>query len=132
MPTYLKHKYIFFFISISGRIRNIFLAEPDPYMEKNVGSSLLLFRQNLLMLEKKLKNQLRKRINARKKGLRIYKYEKLKRKTIVFYVPFLRIKLPDSKHFFMEVCRSSISTLVCIHRHRNWFRCSTRILTYRL
>ena len=53
MPTYLKHKYIFFFISISGRIRNIFLAEPDPYMEKNVGSSLLLFRQNLLMLGKK-------------------------------------------------------------------------------
>ena len=30
MPTYLKYKYIFFFISISGRIRNIFPAEPDP------------------------------------------------------------------------------------------------------
>jgi len=32
MPTYLKDKYIFFFISISGRIRilNIFPAEPDP------------------------------------------------------------------------------------------------------
>ena len=25
-----KKKYIFFFISISGRIRNIFPAEPDP------------------------------------------------------------------------------------------------------
>ena len=38
MPTYLKYKYIFFFISISGRIRNIFPAEldPDPW-EKNVG-----------------------------------------------------------------------------------------------
>ena len=33
MPTYLKYKYIFFFISISGRIRirNIFRAEPDPW-----------------------------------------------------------------------------------------------------
>ena len=30
MPAYLKCKYIFFFISISGRIRNIFPAEPDP------------------------------------------------------------------------------------------------------
>ena len=32
MPTYIKYKYIFFFISISGRIRirNIFPAEPDP------------------------------------------------------------------------------------------------------
>ena len=30
MPTYLKHKYIFFFISISGRIRNIFPSKPDP------------------------------------------------------------------------------------------------------
>ena len=32
MPTYLKYKYIFFFISISGRIRsrNIFPAESDP------------------------------------------------------------------------------------------------------
>ena len=30
MPTYLKYKYIFFFISISGRIRNFFPAEPDP------------------------------------------------------------------------------------------------------
>ena len=34
MPTYQRYKYIFFFISISGRIRNrsrnIFPAEPDP------------------------------------------------------------------------------------------------------
>ena len=30
MPTYLKYKYTFFFISISGRIRNIFPTEPDP------------------------------------------------------------------------------------------------------
>ena len=32
MPTYLKSKYILFFISISGRIRirNIFPAQPDP------------------------------------------------------------------------------------------------------
>ena len=32
IPTYLKCKYIFFFISISGRIRirNFFSAEPDP------------------------------------------------------------------------------------------------------
>ena len=32
IPTYLKYKYIFFFISISGRIRirNFFSAEPDP------------------------------------------------------------------------------------------------------
>ena len=29
MPTYLKYEYIFFFISISGRIRNNFPAEPD-------------------------------------------------------------------------------------------------------
>ena len=29
MPTYLKYKYIFFFMSISGWIRNIFPAEPD-------------------------------------------------------------------------------------------------------
>ena len=29
MPTYLRYKYIFFFISISGRIRNFFSAEPD-------------------------------------------------------------------------------------------------------
>ena len=31
MPTYLKYNYIFFFISISGRIRNIFPADPDPW-----------------------------------------------------------------------------------------------------
>ena len=29
MPIYLKYKYMYFFISISGRIRNIFPAEPD-------------------------------------------------------------------------------------------------------
>ena len=33
MPTYLKYKYIFFFISISGRIRSriFFPAAPDPW-----------------------------------------------------------------------------------------------------
>ena len=30
MTTYLKHKYIFVFISISGRIRGFFPVEPDP------------------------------------------------------------------------------------------------------
>ena len=30
MPNYLKYKYIFFLISISGQIRNIFPAETDP------------------------------------------------------------------------------------------------------
>ena len=30
VPTYLKYKNIFFFISISGRIRIFFSAEPDP------------------------------------------------------------------------------------------------------
>ena len=56
IPTYLKYQNIFFFISISGRIRsqiwfrirNFFSAEPDPgpwkkmsdpSVEKNVGSS---------------------------------------------------------------------------------------------
>ena len=31
IPTYLKYKYIFFFVSISARIRilNLFSAEPD-------------------------------------------------------------------------------------------------------
>ena len=41
IPTYLKCKYIFFFISISGqiRIRNFFPAEPDPDpWKKNFGS----------------------------------------------------------------------------------------------
>ena len=33
-PTYLKYEYYFFFISISGRIRNIFPAEPDPIRGK--------------------------------------------------------------------------------------------------
>ena len=38
IPTYLKYKYIFFFISISGRIRilNILPAEPDPDPWKNM------------------------------------------------------------------------------------------------
>ena len=38
MPTYLKYKYIFFFILISGRIRirNIFPAEPDPDPRKKM------------------------------------------------------------------------------------------------
>ena len=44
IPTYLKYKYIFFFISISGRIRsriwiriqNFFSAEPDPYPWKKI------------------------------------------------------------------------------------------------
>ena len=31
MPTYLNYKYIFFFISIEGRIRFFFPAESDPY-----------------------------------------------------------------------------------------------------
>ena len=51
VPTYLKYKNIFFFISISGRIRsriririrNFFSAEPDPDpWKKNSGSSSLL------------------------------------------------------------------------------------------
>ena len=42
IPTYLK--YIFFFISISGRIRNIFPAEPDPWKKMSDPHPWLYYR----------------------------------------------------------------------------------------
>ena len=33
MPTYLKYKYAFFFISISGQIRIFCSSEPDPDLD---------------------------------------------------------------------------------------------------
>ena len=41
MPTYLKYKYIFFFILILSRIRIFFSWAGSGSMEKNVGSSSL-------------------------------------------------------------------------------------------
>ena len=46
MPTYLKYKYIYFFNSISGRIRNIFPAEPDPDPWKKMSDSHPWFGSN--------------------------------------------------------------------------------------
>ena len=45
MPTYLKYEYIFFFISISGRIRNIFQLSRIRILipAENLGSVFIIF-----------------------------------------------------------------------------------------